>query len=141
MLIGELCKRSGLSKDTIRHYEALGLLHSHPRSAGSRTYREYEDDSFERLELIALAKRLRFSLRELAPGLDDLLSGHLSLETRTARLRAKLAEIDQTIADLQAARDELALIVNRPEKDFVDERLRTLGLAMADATRNPRKAP
>lgn len=63
MLIGTLSRISGLSKDTIRHYEVLGLLRSTPRQAGSRVYRDYADDSLERLELIALGKRLQFPFR------------------------------------------------------------------------------
>jgi len=130
MLIGQLCKASGLSKDTIRHYESLGLLHSTPRRAGTREYRDYNDDSYERLELIALAKRLHFSLRELAPGLDDLLNDRIDAAERSTRLRLKLDELDQRIATMQAARDELARFVAAPHKDHADRRLRELGLAL-----------
>jgi len=128
MLIGEIVRKSGLSKDGIRHYEALGLLHSRPVQAGSRTYRDYDDTTFERLALIALAKRLHFSLKELAEPLDLILSDKVTREDRAARLAEKLAEIDAKIADLQAAREELVAIVARPDKDYVDARLKALGL-------------
>lgn len=132
MLISKLCRASGLSKDTIRHYEALGLLHSTPRRAGSRIYRDYGDDSFERLELIALAKRLKFSLREIGPGLDDLLNDRIDADERSARLRKKLVELDAEIAAMQQARDELARFVDAPHKDHADRRLQELGLSLSD---------
>lgn len=128
MRIGEIARKSGLSKDGIRHYEALGLLHSRPVQTGSRFYREYDDTTLERMALIALAKRLQFSLKELAEPLDLILSDQVSREDRSMRLAEKLAEVDAKIADLQAARNELVAIVARPDKEFVDTRLKALGL-------------
>ena len=58
MLIGEIVRKTGLSKDTIRSYEAIGLLHSSPRQAGSRIYRDYDDQTYERLAIIAMAMPL-----------------------------------------------------------------------------------
>lgn len=128
MLIGEIARRSGLSKDGLRHYEALGLIHSTPRRAGSRTYRDYDETTLERLALVALGKRLGFSLREMAEVLDRILSDTISREERAARLAAQLQRIDARIADLKAARAELVEIVARPDKDYVDTRLKALGL-------------
>lgn len=127
MLIGELSRRSGLSKDGLRHYESLGLLHSKPVAAGSRVYRDYGEDSLERLSLIALGKRLQFSLAEMAEPLDRLLADDLTLEERTAFLAAKVAQIDARIKDLREARRELIAIVGSPDKPYVDARLKKLG--------------
>lgn len=128
MLIGEIAKRSGLSKDGIRHYEALGLIHSSAVQAGSRSYRDYADDTLERLSLIALGKRLGLSLKEQAEYLDRILADEISREDRAARLAEHLTVIDARIADLQAARAELVELVARPDKDYVDQRLKQLGL-------------
>jgi len=128
MLIGEVARRSGLSKDGVRHYEDLGLLHSAPRRAGSRTYRDYDDTTMERLALIALAKRLGFSLKELAEPLDKILSDTVTREERSAVLKEKVAEVDARIAELQAARSLLLTIAARPDKDFVDTILKAQGL-------------
>jgi hypothetical protein len=39
VLINEIAKMAGLSKDGICHYEELGLITSVPRRVGSKTYR------------------------------------------------------------------------------------------------------
>ena len=128
MLIGEVAKRSGLSKDGIRHYEALGLIHSRPVEAGSRTYRDYDDTTLERLSIIALAKRLHFKLSELVDPLNRLLSDQTTRQDRQALLADKVAEIDQKIEDLIAAREILLDIIEDPEKAPVDTRMKALGL-------------
>lgn len=128
MLIGEIAKKSGLSKDGIRYYESLGLIHSKPITAGSKIYRDYDDTTFERLSIIALAKRLHFQLSELPEALDRILSDTISREERSAVLKAKVAEVDVKIAELQAARNLLADIADNPDKSFVDVELKRMGL-------------
>lgn len=128
MLIGEVAKKSGLSKDGIRHYESLGLLHSRPIQAGSRTYREYDDTTLERLMIISLAKRLHFSLKELVDPLNQILSDTISREERAAGLAEKVKEIDVKIAELTVARDLLKILVENPDKSFVDTKLKEMGL-------------
>ncbi|MCF2870501.1 MerR family transcriptional regulator [Octadecabacter sp. G9-8] len=128
MMIGELAKRSGLSKDGLRHYEALGLIHSSPVAAGSRTYRIYDDTTLERLSLISLAKRLGFKLRELTESLDRLFSDTVSREERAQIISEKVAEVDIKIEELTAARDLLAAFIVTPDKEFMDEMLKDMGL-------------
>ena len=82
MLIGEIAKRSGLSKDTLRHYEALGLIHSTSRQAGSRVYRDYDARTLERLSLVAFAKLLGLRLREMVEPLDRALSNESTAAER-----------------------------------------------------------
>ena len=77
---------------------------------------------------IALAKRLQFSLRELAEPLDLLMADAVTREDRAAMLAEKVAQTDARIADLRAARAELVRIVADPEKTYVDRRLKALGL-------------
>ena len=128
MLIGEVARRSGLSKDGIRYYESLGLLHSHPIKAGSKVYRDYDDTTLERLSLIALAKRFHVRLAELPEVLDGLMSDAFSREERSRRLWEKVEEVDAKIEELVAARNLLAEIANNPDKPFVDQHLKRLGL-------------
>ena len=70
MLIGQLAQISGLSKDGIRHYEALGLIRSTPRQAGSRLYRDYDAAALTRIEHIREAQMLGLSLKEIGSLLD-----------------------------------------------------------------------
>jgi MerR family transcriptional regulator, copper efflux regulator len=41
MLIGELSKQTGLSKDTIRFYEKLGLITASNHDMGTKSYKKY----------------------------------------------------------------------------------------------------
>lgn len=128
MLIGEVAKKSGLSKDGIRYYESLGLIHSKPVTAGTRTYRDYDDTTLERLSIIALAKRLHTRLAEMPEVLDRLMEDTISREERSALMWEKIAEVDAKIEELINARNLLARIAENPDKPFVDEQLKALGL-------------
>lgn len=128
MLIGEVAKKSGLSKDGIRYYEKLGLIHSEPIKAGSKTYRNYDDTTLERLSLIALGKRMYFRLNEMPETLDRIMSDTISREERSERLKDQIAKVDAKIADLIEARNLLAAIAEAPDKSFVDVELQRLGL-------------
>lgn len=128
MLIGEVARRSGLSKDGIRYYESLGLLHSVPRKAGSRIYRDYDDTTLERLSLIALAKRFHIRLAEMPEALDRLISDTITREERRTLLLEKLAALDAKLAELTAMRALLADIAENPDKPFVDAILKQMGL-------------
>lgn len=56
MLIGELARKTSLSKDTIRFYEKLGLITAQERQAGTRIYKEFSEETVERLLMINQGK-------------------------------------------------------------------------------------
>ena len=104
MLIGELCSKSGLSKDTIRHYESMGLIHPKLLSAGSRTYRHYDATSLERLELIQIGRQSGMLLREMKPILEKLMAGRLSFDGQRQVIWDQLARVDERIAEMRTAK-------------------------------------
>ena len=102
MRIGELAKKSGLSIDTIRFYEKKGLIDVELFSRKSNNYRDYSEDSLERLMLIQQAKRLGFTLAEIQQWIRDFESDQLTADEKQSILGQKLAQIDNQIEELQS---------------------------------------
>jgi len=65
MLIGELSKRTGLSRDTIRFYEKQGLIKVGRRERRVNNYKEYSDGILRHLLLFNKIKSYGFTLNEL----------------------------------------------------------------------------
>src|ERR1039457_3399791 len=61
---GELASLTGVSADTLRHYERLGILRTSHRA--SAVYRMFPPSAVERVQLAQRALQLGFSLKELA---------------------------------------------------------------------------
>lgn len=104
--IGELAARSGLTPDTLRYYERLGLLRPSRRSAGG--FRLYDEATFDRLRFIKQAQLLGLSLDEI----HALVSYRGQGGTKRCRrvrdlLRAKLADLERQLAELQEFRRTL----------------------------------
>ena len=128
MLIGELAKITGLSKDGVRYYEDLGLIHSKPVQAGTRIYRDYDDTTLERLALIALGKRMHFSLRDIAAVINRLINDDISHEERSILLLAQVKQVEAQIADLEDVKTQLLHFAEQPHKEVVDAHLKKIGL-------------
>jgi DNA-binding transcriptional MerR regulator len=100
MLIGKLAKESGLSIDTIRFYEKKGLIDSALIKRRSNNYKEYSDDSVERLDLIQLFKRLGFTLAEIQEAIEPFISGQLTVKQKQKLLSRKLEQVEERIEEL-----------------------------------------
>jgi len=98
MLIGELSKRSGLSRDTIRYYEKRMLLAASERDIGN-DYKNYGPEALERLKQIQRLKDVGFTLQEIG----QLLVGdgkHHACVDLPAQLPQKIERIDRQVAVL-----------------------------------------
>ena len=73
--IGEAAARAGISADTIRYYERIGVLPKPPRSAAG--YRRYSDAHVGRMVFVRNAARFGFPLKELAGFLKSREKGQL----------------------------------------------------------------
>jgi MerR family copper efflux transcriptional regulator len=65
MLIGELAKASGFSKDTIRFYEKIGLIELPKHARLSNNYKDYPNEALQTLKCIHNLKNLGFTLEEI----------------------------------------------------------------------------
>jgi len=65
MLIGEIARKTGFTKDTIRFYERLGLVSPARSGRGKNAYRRYGASEIEKLGQIAGLKEFGFTLREI----------------------------------------------------------------------------
>ena len=61
MKIGEFAERTGISKDTIRYYEKMDLLHPEIKNK----HRDYSNHDIDIMETILKLKQTGFSLQEI----------------------------------------------------------------------------
>ncbi len=106
MRIGQIAALAGVSTDTLRFYEARGLIRS---ARGANGYRDYPEGTAGLVTYIRTAQRLGFSLAEIGEHLPALWGATEPDAAVAALLREKIAAIDGRIAELSALRDELAL--------------------------------
>ena len=93
LLIGALAAQANTTKDTVRHYEQLGLLKSRKRQAGSRLYTEFHPECVERIELIKSAQAIGFTLTEIKNSLNDYYDGQLDIDLQLMLTQQKLAQV------------------------------------------------
>jgi MerR family Zn(II)-responsive transcriptional regulator of zntA len=100
MLIGELAKKTGLSKDTIRFYAKMGLIDAQERQAGTRTYKEFSAETVERIITIAQGKSLGFTLNEIKHLIQTWGSDTITTNEKLKVIDRKLDEINIKIQQL-----------------------------------------
>lgn len=102
MLIGELEKASGLSRDTIRFYERIGLISRPTRRANG--YREYCQHTVAELRFIRRARALGFALDDIRIAIPMLKEP----PARCAILAGKIAEKRAALLiEIEAAQEKL----------------------------------
>ena len=102
---GELARLCGLSTDTLRHYERVGVLARPPRTVAG--YRLYAPEAVQRVCMIRRALAIGFSLAELARFLRVRDRGGAPCREVRVLAESKLNQLEQQLADLTALRDHL----------------------------------
>ena len=100
LLIGALANKANTTKDTVRHYDELGLLKSRKRHAGSRLYTEFHPECIERIELIKSAQAIGFTLIEIKDSLNDYYDGNLNLDEQLLLTEQKLEQVKKQQANI-----------------------------------------
>ncbi len=108
MTIGKLAAAEGVGVETVRFYQRRGLL-AEPERRGSG-YREYSEADRSRLVFIRRARKLGFTLGEIA----DLLGQAEAQSTReiAEAAQAKLTAVDAQVRELMLLRCRLRQLVH-----------------------------
>lgn len=115
---GDLARLCGISTDTLRHYERVGVLARPGRSAAG--YRQYPPEAAARVRMVRRALALGFTLSELAGILRTRERGGIPCREVRALAEAKLEQLERQLAETTALRDHLRELLAH-----WDERLRS----------------
>ena len=111
LTIGKVARRAGVGVETIRYYEREGLVPKPDRSESG--YRQFSPDAVQRLRFITHAKRLGFSLKEIAELLALRVDTASAVSCKEVRERAegKVEEVQERIAALRKMEKVLTELV------------------------------
>ncbi len=111
MRVSEVARQFDLNAQTLYFYERIGLIP--PPQRNESGYRIFAEQDLERLSLIERAKALGLTLDEIKEILQLKEGQGLTCTDIHERLLKKLQQIEITITQLQALREELLPLVKR----------------------------
>jgi DNA-binding transcriptional MerR regulator len=114
--IGQLAQAAGVNLETIRYYERRGLLRDPPRTGAG--YRQYSGTDLWRLQFIARAKGLGFTLGEVTSllGQENCRSAESIRIAASGKIRA-LDKQQRELADIRARLERLIGICEDPASE------------------------
>lgn len=140
MKIGQVASASGVGVETVRYYERRGLIAEPPRRASG--YRSYPPHAVERIRFIRRAKELGFSLREIRELLQLRVDPDCTCATIRGRAKAKIADVESRIRELEVMRRALVEITRQCDGDGPGSECPILdAIAGNDAFGSPASAP
>jgi DNA-binding transcriptional MerR regulator len=136
LTIGELARRTGVAPSALRYYEEIGLLSPATRVSGQR---RYGPDAVDLVGAVLFLADVGFTLAEI----EKLMAARSTSPQSWRELaRRKLVELDERIAEAQAARVAVEHALACPHDDIVTcpnfqevVRLRLAGKPYEDAHR------
>lgn len=105
----ELARLAGVSTDSLRHYERIGVLPAQQRSGAG--YRLYAPGTLDRVLLVRRALAFGFSLAELSRIFKVRDGGGVPCREARTLGTAKLAEVERRLAELGALRAQLKKVL------------------------------
>lgn len=124
MLIGQLSKRTGFSRDTIRFYEKIGLIKKPALKFRESAYKDYTDADVDTLLAIRKFKEFGFTLEEIREILEMHSIRVLDLSKLIEVVKYKLAGVDDEIERLHAIRSRLGeehdLLIHQRKSHLID---------------------
>ena len=109
LTIGQLAHEAGVHVETVRYYERRELLRQPPRTPAG--YRQYTAADLWRLQFIARAKQLGFTLAEVAR-LACTRDGGDTADAVLLAAHAKLRALDEQQRELDQTRVRLARLID-----------------------------
>lgn len=114
MYIRDIAGSVGLTPQSIRYYERLGLIAKPERTRGG--YRVYSTKALERVRFIKDAQRLGFSLEEIREVLRVKYSGQSPCECVRKLLNGKLTDLENQMKQMEKMRREIARCLRASRK-------------------------
>jgi MerR family mercuric resistance operon transcriptional regulator len=108
--IGRVADRAGIGVETVRYYEREGLIQQ-PETP-STGFREYPEDTVQRILFIRRGKELGFSLQEINELLNLRCNPKKNCDAVLQVATTKIDDIDKRIKSLEQIRTQLQRLAN-----------------------------
>lgn len=105
MRIAEVSQRYGISTDTLRYYERIGLLRHVPRNGSG--IRDYDEASCNAVEFVKCMRGAGMSIEALVEYMELIEQGDGTTAARKELLSRQSEAIRERIADLERALERL----------------------------------
>jgi DNA-binding transcriptional MerR regulator len=105
MRIGEIARQAGVTVDTVRFYERVGVLPAPARTESG--YRDYAAGTVERIRLTRELQGIGFTLSDAVDALAAHDAGGATCESERWRLQTVLDRVDAQLAELWALRGRI----------------------------------
>ena len=105
MKIAEVSKRYGMSADTLRYYERIGLLRHVPRNESG--IRDYGEQDLARIRFVKCMRGANVSIEALLEYMELFEGGDATLGARKAILEEEREKLRERMAEMQAGLDRL----------------------------------
>jgi DNA-binding transcriptional MerR regulator len=115
LTIGRLAELTGVTTDTLRYYEKMGLIKSASRSESG--YRLYDAGMVRVIRFIRGAKALNFSLREIRRLLTYTINDQPRCMVALKHVEKKIMEAEGKIREFREIREALDNLANACHTD------------------------
>jgi len=105
MKIGEVSEQSGISSDTLRYYERIGLLPSVNRDKNG--IRDYSELDIRRVEFVKCMRRVGFPIETLIEYYGFVQQGDQTIEARKEILQQQREQLVTKMEEMQKTMDLL----------------------------------
>jgi DNA-binding transcriptional MerR regulator len=106
MQIGEVATQSGLSIDTLRYYERIGLIDPRPRLPSG--HRDYDEDALGRAEALSYLRASGMSIEDMRTYVRNLRRGDVAAAEHATLLGAHAVRLADELHILQRRHDYIS---------------------------------
>ena len=111
MRISEVSEQSGMSADTLRYYERIGLIP--PVNRNGSGIRDYNDMDMKRVEFIRCMRNAGLSIEVLSEYVELVQQGDETIEARQEILKEQRKQLAAKIEEMQETLDLLDYKIRR----------------------------
>lgn len=121
MRIAEVSKKYGISSDTLRYYEKIGLMDPVKKDESGR--RDYGEDDFRRINFLKCMRMSGISIERLKLYIDLFHEGEHTIPERKEILLSQKKELEATIEELNNTLNYLNYKIDNYEQTLIKKEM------------------